>query len=420
MARLRTYAGCCALTLAAVVAAGCAPVRAEGTATVATRPSGQPTLSLAQPGTPVWLDTLHMTSATTGWALRWTGNPSGSAAVYLAPTRTTNGGRTWTDVTPSAARQLLDTQYATAVLDPLSGERAYLAVTAATTDSNAIHVTEVFATNNGGQTWAGSAPLRVGSYANLLSFTDPRHGWLLFNTGGAMGQDPVWLYRTTDGGLRWSLIAATSGDGTGGNGLPTSCGKTGLTFATAAIGWLDATCFSLSDALLVSRNGGITWAAQSLPLPADYCQFYGCFVDGPQFTGGTGFLTVDRENGNSYFLVTHDLGTTWQHVSLPAGSRTYPQLTFFSPLQGMLVPQASQQAIGPVFYTTASGGLTWTAVPQGRAFAQLGAAIDFVSTQTGFAWTLGADATRAVPAMYETASSGRSWTEFTPQLVARG
>ena len=111
-------------------------------------------------------------------------------------------------------------------------------------------------------------------------------------------------------------------------------------------------------------------------------------------------------------------GTTWQHVPLPSGSRTHRQLTFFSPRQGVLVPEASQQAIGPVCYTTANGGLTWTAVPQGRAFTQPGAAIDFVSTQTGFAWTLGADATSGVPAMYETANSGRSWTQFTPRLPA--
>jgi len=361
-----------------------------------------------------------MTTATTGWALRWTGNPSGAAAVYLAPARTTNGGRTWADVTPRTARPLLDTQYATVVLDPLSGERVYLAVTAATTDSNAVHVTEVFATSDGGRTWAESAPLKVGSYVNLLSFADTRHGRLLFNTGGSMGQDPVQLYRTTDAGLRWSLIAATPQAGTGSNGLPVNCDKTGLTFGIPAVGWLDAACYSLSDALLVSRNGGVTWAPQPLPLPASYCQVYGCFVHGPQFTGGAGFLTVDREDGTPYFLVSHDLGTTWEHIPLPSGSRTYPQLTFFSPLQGVLVPEASQEAIGPVFYTTANGGLTWTAVPQGRAFTQLGAAIDFVSTQTGFAWTLGADATSAVPAMYETANSGRSWTEFTPRLAASG
>jgi photosystem II stability/assembly factor-like uncharacterized protein len=420
MAHLRTYLGWCVLAMLAVAAAGCGTVSAQGTGPAASRSSGRPAPSPAQPGTPIWLDTLQMTSATTGWALRWAGDPSGAAPVYLAPSRTTNGGRTWADVTPLAARPLLDTQSAAAVLDPLSGERAYLAVTAATADSNAVKVTEVFATSNGGRAWAESAPLQAADWVSLLTFADARHGWLLFNTGGAMGQDPVQLYRTIDAGLRWSLIAATPQAGTGSNGLPVSCGKTGLTFATTAVGWLDGSCFSLSDALLVSRDGGATWAPQPLPLPASYCRFYGCFVYGPQFAGGTGFLTVDRANGTPYLLVSHDLGATWQHVPLPSGSRTYPQLTFFGPPQGVLVPEASQEAIGPVFYTTADGGLTWTAVPQGQAFTQLGAAIDFVSTQTGFAWTLGTDATSGAPAMYETASSGRSWTEFTPRLAASG
>jgi photosystem II stability/assembly factor-like uncharacterized protein len=420
MARLRISIGWCALTVLAAAAAGCGPVSARTTGPAASQSSERPAPSPARPGTPIWLDTLQMTSATTGWALRWAGNPSGAAPVYLAATRTTNGGRTWTDVTPLAARPLLDTQDATAVLDALSGECAYLAVTAATADSNAVNVTEVFATSNGGRTWAESAPLQVADWVSRLSFADAEHGWLLFNAGGAMGQDPVQLYRTTDAGLRWSLIAATAQTGTGSNGLPVSCGKNGLTFATPAVGWLDTFCFSLSDALLVSRDGGATWAPQPLPLPAGYCRVYGCFVYGPQFAGGTGFLTVDRENAAPYFLVSRDLGATWQHLPLPPGSRTYAQLTFFSRLQGVLVPEASQAAIGPVFYTTANGGLTWTAVPQGRAFTQLGAAIDFVSTQTGFAWTVGADATSGAPAMYQTANSGRSWTEFTPRLAASG
>ena len=115
------------------------------------------------------------------------------------------------------------------------------------------------------------APLKVPGYASFLSVAGLEHGWLLMASGGAMGQEPVQLYRTSDAGLRWSLVAETPQTGTGSNGLPVSCDKTGLVFATASA-WLSGACFLLSDALLVSRDGGVTWASQVLPVAASSCE----------------------------------------------------------------------------------------------------------------------------------------------------
>jgi photosystem II stability/assembly factor-like uncharacterized protein len=85
----------------------------------------------------------------------------------------------------------------------------------------------------------------------------------------------------------------------------------------------------------------------------------------------------------------------------------------------MLVSAGLQGVIGHVFYTTANGGRTWTAVPQGRSFTHLGTSFDFVSARTGFAWALGADAKgSSPPAMYLTTDSGRTWVAFTPRLAA--
>jgi hypothetical protein len=97
----------------------------------------------------------------------------------------------------------------------------------------------------------------------------------------------------------------------------------------------------------------------------------------------------------------------------------YPRITFFSPLSGMLVSAGPQGVIGHVFYTTANGGRTWTPVPQGRSFTQLGTSPDFVSARTGFAWAPGADAKgSSPPPMYLTTDSGRTWVSFTPRLAA--
>jgi photosystem II stability/assembly factor-like uncharacterized protein len=372
-------------------------------------------------GVGIWLSWLQMTSASTGWALRWTVSPWSTQAGYLVPARTTDGGRTWTSVTPPAARALLATPFAQVVLQALDGERAWLAVTPATTDSSPPHLTEVFATADGGRTWTESAPLKVSAPASLLSFADPEDGWLLANYGGSMNQDPVQLYRTTDGGLRWSLIAQTLPGpygGTSSSGLPVYCDKVRFLFATASVGWLSGGCFSLPDALLVSRDGGAHWASQALPVPASSCIPDECAVLGPQFVGRTGFLVIGRAPEAPYFLVSQDLGVTWQTEPLPPGAGKYPRVQFFSPLSGVLVSAGPQGVIGPVFYTTADGGRTWTAVRQGRSFAQLETTFDFVSPSTGFAWVSGGgDTPVGPPAMDETTDSGRTWTSFTPVLA---
>jgi photosystem II stability/assembly factor-like uncharacterized protein len=408
-----------------LLAAGCGTLPAPGQSVAQPRAasgssaaSGRPAASGSPAAAPIWLDSLQMTSASTGWALRWTQSPAVVDDGYLAPARTTDGARTWTSVTPPAARALLAAPGATVVLQALDGQRAWLAVTAAATDSSPAHLTEVSGTVNGGRTWTESAPLKVSGYASFLSFAGPERGWLLMANGAAMGWEPVQLYRTGDAGRRWSPVAGTPQAGTGSNGLPVACDKAGLAFATASVGYMSGACNVLSYALLVSRDGGADWASQALPVAASSCGD-GCEVSGPQFAGQTGFLVIDRAPGTPYFLVSQDLGVTWRSEPLPSGAGQDPRIRFFSPLSGMLVSAGPQAVIGHVFYTTATGGRTWTAVPQGRSFTQLGTSFDFLSARTGFAWAPGADAKgSSPPAMYLTTDSGRTWVAFTPRLAA--
>jgi hypothetical protein len=232
--------------------------------------------------------------------------------------RTTDGGRTWTDVTPASGLPLLATPYAEQALDPVNGEDAYLAVTGATQESNnSVNTTVVFATTDGGRTWTQSVPLRAVSTASQVSFADPEHGFLLFGgDGGAMGEDQVWLYRTADGGKHWSLAAASPAEPgaavtaqQGSGRIPTECDKHALNFPTVTTGWIDSTCNAfLANALLVSHDGGSSWSDQSLPLPATTCAGGACFVTGPQFVGGVGFVTIAPWPGTPALLETRDQG----------------------------------------------------------------------------------------------------------------
>jgi photosystem II stability/assembly factor-like uncharacterized protein len=363
-----------------------------------------------------------MSTRSAGWALYLAGNPA--TAPLGTPTllvRTTDSARTWTDVTPAAARPMLSTANANQVLDAIGPDRAYLAVTVSPRAYGPA-TTRVFATDDGGRTWTESAPVKGVGYVSALSFTDPSHGWLLWNEGAAMGRNPVRVYRTTDGGAHWSLTAQSptfNSTSTSTAGIPLACDKTGIAFPSASAGWLTSVCaVGLADELLVSRDGGDTWSQQSLPLAAGSCDETACELTGPEFTDGTEFLTLGRYPGAPALLVSRDLGQTWQSVPLPAGSGVYPQIRFFGTRRGVLVAGGSQASLGDVFYTTSDGGQTWTAVPQGVHFTQNGAAIDFVSPGTGFAWILGGDAPgSSAPAMYETTDAGRTWTSFSPRVT---
>jgi photosystem II stability/assembly factor-like uncharacterized protein len=434
--------------VAAVVllAAGCASVGSNAAgvgvgATARTSPSASSSTTGSAPQTtlaaqtgaarkrygPIWLQSLQMTSPTTGWALYYSKNPNSSSEVFMLLARTTDGGRTWTDVTPAPGLPLLATPYAEQALDPVNGEDAYLAVTGATQESNnSVNTTVVFATTDGGRTWTQSVPLRAVSTASQVSFADPEHGFLLFGgDGGAMGEDQVWLYRTADGGKHWSLAAASPAEPgaavtaqQGSGRIPTECDKHALNFPTATMGWIDSTCNAfLANALLVSHDDGSSWSDQSLPLPATTCAG-ACFVTGPQFVGGVGFVTIAPWPGTPALLETRDQGETWEQIALPSGVE-YPQITFFSPTQGVLVVGGSQDSFQSTFYTTANGGQTWTPAPQGTNFTKIGVNIDFTSTQDALAWTTGENSDPSpATSIYQTTNSGRTWHVFIPHLVS--
>jgi photosystem II stability/assembly factor-like uncharacterized protein len=399
-----------------------------GTASGPVTSGGRPKAGAAAsaPGSPasppVWFQSLQMTSATSGWALVWSANPGVSADdPHILLARTTDGARTWTDVTPAAARPKLATPYSYEALDPVNGDRAYLAVSRAASDGGGPVSTAVFGTADAGRTWTESAAFRTSAQAARLSFADASHGWLLLGpvfTGP--GQPVTWLYQTSDGGLHWSPAATVAPPGDYGS--HSFCQPLNLTLLTAATGWVSIGCRGDAE-LLVTKDGGGSWSAQPLPPSASTLGTAGgpAFLAGPQFAGGTGFLTVaPPPPGAPSLLDTQDRGQSWQLLPLPSGAGLYPQVTFFTPADGVLVTAGPQQALGAVFYVTRDGGQSWTPVPQGTHFSQLGDAIDFASQQAGFAWDSGTDAARVqAPPLYTTSDFGRTWHPLVPHLVTQ-
>ena len=431
----RTAGPWCTAAVILLLAAGCAKAGSTGTAVTGAGTAGAGGASAApkagapasRPGSPapqpepVWFQSVQMTSAASGWALVWSANPgviADNAHILLA--RTTDGARTWSDVTPAAARPMLTTLYSYQALDPVDGDHAYLAVSHATSDDGGpVSTTAVFVTADGGRTWTESAVFTTSAPAARLSFADASHGWLLpGQVLSGPGQPVTWLYRTSDGGLRWSPAATAAPPGN--YGINSFCQPLNLTFLTATTGWVSISCRTQAE-FLVSHDGGGSWAAQPLPLPAGTlgARSGPASLTGPQFAGGTGFLTVaPPPPGTPSLLDSQDRGQTWQLLTLPPGAGQYPQVKFFTPADGVLVTAGPQEALGAVFYVTADGGQSWTPVPQGTHFTQYGYAIDFASQQAGFAWNSGGNTAGVPPPpLYATTNSGRTWHLFIPHLV---
>jgi photosystem II stability/assembly factor-like uncharacterized protein len=300
-------------------------------------------------------------------------------------------------------------------LDPVDGEHAYLAVSASAQGASvAATSTVVFATANGGHNWSRSRPFKTTDSVVRLTFASQRFGWLLPEIPfGGQGAPRPWLYRTADGGMHWSSVSAPPPGQWGSNDF---CRALSLVFVSTVTGWLSVSCRSGSR-FFVTHDGGVTWSVQSLPVslrPMDDANI----LPGPQFADGAGFLTVAYGAGTPVLLGSQDSGQTWRPLTVPPAAGQYPQVTFFSAKQGILVAAGSQAAIGGVFYLTADGGKTWAPVLQGTHFTQNGAGIEFTSPLAGLAWFLGGDSNGAAPPpVYVTGNSGHTWTSFTPKLI---
>jgi photosystem II stability/assembly factor-like uncharacterized protein len=400
----------------AVMASGCgeAPARSGSEASdrgTTTSPSDSAPAQVRARSS-VWIDTLQMVSTTTGWALLWPSNPNAGSALAVA--RTADDGRTWSDVTPPAAVSALTGGQA--LLKAATAQQAWLAVTA---DKGGVPATtHVFNTTDGGRSWRESSAVGGAASPVAIDFAGPRRGWLLDSLGEAMNQNPVTLYRSTDGGVRWSLAAKSprmAGDLATNSGLPVGCDKDGVVFESALDGWITSFC-PVGSTVLASTDGGAHWTPASLPAVAGACQ-NGCEILPPEFYGSSVFLVAGSYPANAYLLVSTDHGHTWRAAQMPSGAGSYPRVTFFSARDGIAVSASSQGRIGRTFFVTTDGGLSWSAIRQGVRFRGNWDDFDFVTVCDGFSWTYpGADLSAAPLRLYRTSDCGRTWASFVPRL----
>jgi photosystem II stability/assembly factor-like uncharacterized protein len=359
-----------------------------------------------------------MLSATTGWA--------------YGPMRTTDGGANWLDVSPPSIpnRTVKNDEYF------LDATHAWVAETASSPKSCVDHVV-IFKTVDAGRTWQQAAPIPVRfaaptdliwtgefNHTSWFSFVDAQNGWLLLGSGpvnpyvASGGVNAAWvgavwrvgdLYRTTDGGLHWTLAATNPGSGADCIPATPSVGlhESVMSFSSLTTGWMFATC-----GLLGTRDGGVTWVKSATPLvpretPVFFDQRHGLiFADGG-------------------VLATSDGGTTWSVRALPSG---LGPIEFINPSEGWAVAvgdkpfQCSLNDLRPCshnfrLYHTSDGGKTWVpgnftslVMPAPKFWPP--AYLHFVDSNIGFIDPGGdpADTAHELSGLFKTTDGGSTWT----------
>lgn len=210
--------------------------------------------------------------------------------VNEAVSRTTDGGRNWTQLTVTP-RGLDERQRAMRIAPTLANFVPALWFVSEQIGLMARLDGEVYRTGDGGSTW--TKVLTVESRITNIFFINNQKGWLTGERG--------FVARTTDGGLTWAQESA-----------PTSVDLTSVFFINEQTGWV----VGLGSTILYTRDGGVTWKNGSvsgligLPPLASVSfadELHGWAVGG--YGEGISFSLFTPSN---LILSTSDGGLTWR------------------------------------------------------------------------------------------------------------
>lgn len=323
---------------------------------------------------------LEMVDAQTGWGIT-------DQSVY----RTTNGWKSWTDVTPRFANSL-----------PVSGGQGFFLdvnqawILYSTSDPNS---GQLYHTTDGGQNWMFNG---IPFPAARLQFLDAKNGWALVDRGAGAGSEAVDVYRTHDSGANWTQVFRMDPQNPNTPGaLPFSGIKSGLTFADSERGWVTGNIpMENYPYLFATLDGGKTWQQQKLTVPAGYSQPM-LMVEPPRFFDTKeGILPVWVLSGDLFgteFYRTGDGGQTWI-LSTPVASRgPYSIAT----LQDFFVWD------GGTFHASHDGGQTWKEITPNIDLSQIIGRLQFVDAQTGWATSMDAEGKFR---LYQTRDGGATWS----------
>lgn len=329
---------------------------------------------------------IDMVNANTGWAI-------GQDNLW----RTTDGGNTWHDVTPTGDSHALfhqvqnqsDFDFHGPDVAWMVGGRDYQ---------------YLYRTADGGRHWIRSSiPSNVRSYrtgtVSSLSFVNSLLGWMVINRAVAMGSEYADVYRTSDGGQKWDLVGKWDGPN-----------LSGLAAESAQIAWMGEASVANRAFVAVTTDGGTTWQSVRLPRPPAYganTTYWRVPLTTypPVFFSSDGIMAVvpGVQPTVTVFYTTHDAGTTWT-PGAPLTARL-PDLpwSFVNASRGFA-------STGGTLYTTTDGGTQWSKVASTSLPGT--SELDFISARQGWAIAHGQ--------LFETKTGGKTWRNLSASATRSG
>jgi photosystem II stability/assembly factor-like uncharacterized protein len=256
----------------------------------------------------------------------------------------------------------------------------------------------LYRTSDGGLSWT-VIPVPFGS--GDLVFTDEVNGWMMAYLGVATGSMAVSIYKTEDGGATWAQTYTNDPTLAGaGDSLPLSGIKNTLAPLDASTAWVGGVLYAPETFYLYkTTDGGQTWNMQAIPAAPGMQNTDISIETGPIFTSPSEAILPIRFAGETYrtgFYATQDGGVNWGFLSFMPGAGA---VDFVSQADGFFWT-------GEQFFVTVDGAQTWTSVNSDAPFADSFAGMDFVNTRTGWVWTY--DVTGQY-GLYKTTDGGGTW-----------
>jgi photosystem II stability/assembly factor-like uncharacterized protein len=316
-----------------------------------------------------------------GWALTDTG-----------VVRTSDGGSTWYNATPSGLNGAPANPF---FLDASTG---WLSANAGDPTTGTL-----YHTSDGGASWsATTVPFGGGS----LHFIDAMHGWDLVGLNAGMSHEAVAIFRTSDGGATWSRIFVNDPSVTGStDSLPLVGDKNGITVLDSTHAWVTGSQPS-SDFIYIyaSQDGGNTWALQNLSVPANYSgAMTGTSL--PVFFGSSEAVLpvlLFANNNGTEFYVSHDGGQSWSETT-PVGQGGFLSV---ATAKDFFVWDGSTPLI-----VSHDAGASWTTITPNINIKDNMVSVQFVNATTGWALTSDSASHRA---LYKSVDGGATWTALIP------
>ena len=250
----------------------------------------------------------------------------GWAITENAILRTTDGGSTWYNVSPQGVTEF---GYGTANTF-LNASQAWVMVT---DWSDPVGSGLLYRTSDGGLTWT-VYPVPFGG--GDLTFIDDDNGWMMASLGVAAGSMGVAIYQTDDGGATWTQTYTNDPNlANASDSLPLGGIKSNLTPLDADTAWVGGVIYAPETFYLYkTSDGGQTWAPQTIPAAPGMQNTEVSIDSGPIFTSPSDGILPIRFTGETYrtgFYATHDGGVNWEFVTFMPGAGA---VDFVSPSDG--------------------------------------------------------------------------------------